>query len=78
VAGTAVVGPAHGGSLAAYLDGVTGLTPRDESAAALAQVIGALLRSPARLREMGEHAAAWAGARYAPDRFAAQVIDRLL
>lgn len=78
VAGTAVVGPAHGGSLDAYLDGVTGLTPRDESAAALAQVIGALLRSPARLREMGEHAAAWAGARYAPDRFAAQVIDRLL
>ena len=36
VAGTAVVGPAHGGSPDAYLDGVTGATPRDESAAALA------------------------------------------
>jgi len=78
VAGTAVVGPAHGGSLDAYLDGVTGLTPRDEGAAALAQVIGPLLSSPARLREMGEHGAAWAQARYAPDRYAAQVLDRLL
>ena len=78
VAGTAVVGPAHGGSLDAYLDGVSGLTPRDESAAALAQVIGTLLRTPARLREMGEQGTAWARARHAPDRYAAQVLDRLL
>ncbi len=35
VAGTAVIGPAYGGSPAAYLDGVTGATPRDESVAAL-------------------------------------------
>ena len=39
VAGTAVVGPAHGGSPGAYLDGVTGATPRDESVAALTRVL---------------------------------------
>jgi len=78
VAGTAVVGPAHGGSLDAYVNGVTGLTPRDESATALAQVIGTLLGSPSRLREMGAQGAAWAQSRYAPDRYALQVIDRLL
>lgn len=78
VAGTAVVGPAHGGSPDAYLDGVTGETPRDESVAALAQVLGELALRPARLTEMGKHGAAWARARFAPDRYAALAVDRLL
>ena len=56
VAGTAVVGPAHGGSPEAYLDGVTGETPRDESVAALPQVLDELARQPARLAEMGGRA----------------------
>jgi phosphatidyl-myo-inositol dimannoside synthase len=78
VAGTAVVGPAHGGSPDAYLDGVTGATPRDESVAALAQVLGESARQPARLVDMGERGAAWARARFAPDRYAAMAVDRLL
>jgi phosphatidylinositol alpha-1,6-mannosyltransferase len=78
VAGTAVIGPAHGGSPDAYLDGVTGVTPRDESAAALAQVIDELLRQPARLAQMGRDGAAWARARFAPDRYATLAVDRLL
>ncbi len=78
VAGTAVVGPAHGGSLDAYLDGVTGATPRDESAAALAAVLDGLAGQPARLAEMGRQGAAWARARFAPDRYAALAVDRLL
>jgi glycosyltransferase involved in cell wall biosynthesis len=78
VAGTAVVGPAHGGSPDAYLDGVTGATPRDESAAALAAVLDELAGQPARLAEMGRQGAAWARARFAPDRYAALAVDRLL
>lgn len=78
VAGTAVIGPAHGGSPDAYLEGVTGATPRDESAAALAAVLGKLVRQPARLGEMGTRGGAWACERFAPDRYAALAVDRLL
>ena len=78
VAGTAVIGPAHGGSPDAYLDGVTGATPRDEGVASLAQVLDELTREPARLSEMGRQGAMWARARFAPDRYAALAVDRLL
>jgi len=78
VAGTAVLGPAHGGSPAAYLDGITGETPRDESVAALAQVLHGLLASPARLGQMGARGAQWARARFDPDRYAALAVERLL
>jgi phosphatidyl-myo-inositol dimannoside synthase len=78
VAGTAVVGPAHGGSPDAYLDGVTGATPGDESVAALARVLDELVRQPGRLDTMGERGAAWARAGFAPDRYAALAVDRLL
>ena len=78
VAGTAVIGPAHGGSPDAYLEGVTGATPRDESAAALAAVVGGLLRQPGRLGEMGTCGGAWAREQFAPDRYAALAVDRLL
>ena len=36
VAGTPVIGPAFGGSHDAYIDGVTGIAPTDETAGALA------------------------------------------
>jgi glycosyltransferase involved in cell wall biosynthesis len=78
VAGVAVIGPAHGGSPDAYLDGVTGATPRDESAAALARVLHELTLRPTRLAEMGRQGAAWARARFAPDEYAALAVDRLL
>jgi len=78
VAGTPVVGPAHGGSSAAYLDGVTGATPKDESAQALAQALSELTRRPGLLPEMGRQSAIWARARFAPDRYAALAVDRLL
>ena len=78
VAGTAVIGPAHGGSPDAYLDGLTGLTPRDESAAALGQVLAELVADPARLAAMGVQGAALARARFAPERYAALAVSRLL
>jgi len=52
--------------------------PRDESVAALAQVLDELTRHPAWLREMGRQGALWARERFAPDRYAALAVDRLL
>jgi len=78
VAGTAVVGPAHGGSPDAYLDGVTGATPRDEGVAALGQVLDELTSEPGRLADMGARGASLARARFAPDRYAALAVSRLL
>jgi glycosyltransferase involved in cell wall biosynthesis len=78
VAGTAVVGPAHGGSPDAYLNGVTGATPADEGVAALVRVLGELTGEPDRLADMGAQGASLARARFAPDRYAALAVSRLL
>jgi phosphatidylinositol alpha-1,6-mannosyltransferase len=78
VAGTAVVGPAHGGSPDAYLDGVTGATPRDEGVTALVQVLDELTSQPVRLSDMGARGASLARTRFAPDRYAALAVSRLL
>ena len=78
VAGTAVIGPAHGGSPDAYLEGVTGATPRDESTAALAGVLGRLVGQPSLLGEMGTRGGAYARMRFAPERYAALAVDRLI
>jgi phosphatidylinositol alpha-1,6-mannosyltransferase len=78
VAGTAVIGPAHGGSPDAYLDGVTGATPRDESPPALSRVLAELADQPAQLAAMGAQGASWARARFAPDRYPALAVSRLL
>jgi glycosyltransferase involved in cell wall biosynthesis len=78
VAGTAVVGPAHGGSPGAYLEGLTGATPRDETVTALSAVLAELMGEPLRLAEMGTRGAEWARASFAPDRYARLAVDRLL
>jgi phosphatidylinositol alpha-1,6-mannosyltransferase len=78
LAGTPVVAPAHGGAPDAYLDGITGTAPIDESPAALAGLLDPLLKDPARLGQMGRQAAAWAAERFDPDRYAALAVARLL
>jgi phosphatidyl-myo-inositol dimannoside synthase len=78
VAGTPVVGPAYGGSHDAYIEGVTGVTPTDETGAALSSVLAEMLTDPHRLAEMGNQAAAWARESFAPDRYAANAVARLL
>jgi phosphatidylinositol alpha-1,6-mannosyltransferase len=78
IAGTAVIAPAHGGSSDAYVEGVTGVAPADESAEALARVLDELLRDPARLTWMGKRAADWAREAFAPERYAQLVARRLL
>jgi phosphatidyl-myo-inositol dimannoside synthase len=78
VAGTAVVGPAFGGSHDAFVDHVTGLAPADETAGALAAVLADLLRDRARLERMGKHAAEWARRYFLPQRYAARAVACLL
>ncbi len=78
VAGTPVVGPAYGGSRDAYIEGVTGVAPTDETIAALTRLLNDLLEDPARLAQMGKQAAGWARECFAPARYAALVVSRLL
>jgi phosphatidylinositol alpha-1,6-mannosyltransferase len=78
VGGTAVIAPAHGGSSDAYVEGVTGVAPTDETAAALARVLDELLGDPVRLAWMGKRAADWARESFAPERYAQLVARRLL
>ena len=78
LAGTPVVAPAFGGSGDAFLPGVTGLSPVDESVGALRSVLRQLLEDVSLRREMGAAAAAWAQARFDPDVHAAQHVQILL
>lgn len=78
LAGTPVVAPAHGGGYDAFVSGVTGLAPADESAPALARVLNELLSDPFRLAQMGLRASQWAQEAFAPERYAALAVARLL
>jgi len=77
-AGTPVIAPAYGGSREAYIEGVTGVTPSDESAESLTKILDGLLKDPARLAWMGSHAAQWARQTFAPERYAQLAVSRLL
>ena len=78
VAGTPVVAPAHGGSREAYIDGITGVAPADESVESLTSTLDDLLKDPAGLASMGSRAAEWAREAFAPERYARLVVRRLL
>jgi phosphatidylinositol alpha-1,6-mannosyltransferase len=78
IAGTPVVAPACGGSHDAYIDGVTGIAPTDETAESLAKVLGDLLQDPSRLERMGKSAAEWAREAFAPENYAVRAVARLL
>jgi len=77
-AGTPVIAPAYGGSREAYVEGVTGVAPSDESAEALTRSLHDLLKDPARLAWMGRHAAQWSRQAFAPERYSQLVVSRLL
>ena len=78
VAGTPVIAPAHGGSSDAYMDGVTGVGPVNESAEALATAISEMLENPIRLALMRKHAAQWARESFAPELYPRLVASKLL
>jgi phosphatidyl-myo-inositol dimannoside synthase len=77
-AGTPVIAPAYGGSHEAYVEGVTGVAPADESAEALTRTLDDLFKDPARLAWMGNHAAQWARLAFAPEQYAQLAVRRLL
>jgi phosphatidylinositol alpha-1,6-mannosyltransferase len=78
VAGTPVISPAYGGSSDAYMDGVTGVGPVNESAEALAKAISEILEDPARLALMRKSAAQWARESFAPESYPRLVASKLL
>ncbi len=78
VAGTPVIAPAYGGSREAYVEGITGVAPADESVEALTRTLYDLLKDPARLAWMGGQAAAWTQHAFAPERYAQLAVRRLL
>jgi phosphatidyl-myo-inositol dimannoside synthase len=78
VAGTPVVAPAYGGSHDAYIEGLTGVAPANESAEALRTVLEGLIRDPERLAQMSKHAADWARECFAPEKYALLAVARLL
>ena len=77
-AGTPVIAPAYGGSREAYVEGVTGVAPADESVEALTRTLHDLLKDPARLGWMGVQAAAWTQRAFAPECYAQLAVRRLL
>ena len=77
-AGTPVIAPAYGGSHEAYIEGVTGVAPTDESAEALTRTLRDLLKDPARLTWMSGHAARWTQQAFAPEHYAQLTVRRLL
>jgi glycosyltransferase involved in cell wall biosynthesis len=78
LAGTPVVAPAYGGSVEAFQPGLTGLAPIDETPAALAAVLGDLVREDQRRIAMGHAAATWARSRYEPTAYNDQILRTLL
>lgn len=78
LAGTPVVAPAYGGSGEAFLPGVTGMAPSDETPEALATVLVTLLRDEQRRQMMGRAAAYWSRLRFAPEVYGPHLIRTLL
>jgi glycosyltransferase involved in cell wall biosynthesis len=78
LAGTPVVAPAYGGSGDAFLPGVTGLAPLDETPEALAATLDTLLRDEEGRQHMGEAAAQWSRTRFEPEAYGRQVMRVLL
>ncbi|WP_157490992.1 MULTISPECIES: glycosyltransferase family 4 protein [Protofrankia] len=78
LAGCPVVAPFSGGSADAYVARVTGWSPTDESAEALAAVVLQLLSDRDCLAEAGERAQEWARTVTDPDAYAEQTCRILL
>ena len=73
-----MIAPAHGGSDNAFLDGITGLKPSDESAESLEAVLRTLLSDSSVLRRLGDNARTWARAAFDPGRREREVAQLLL
>ncbi|CAI7976883.1 Glycosyltransferase [Frankia sp. Hr75.2] len=77
LAGCAVIGPASGGSRDAYLEGLTGRTPPDESPEALTEILCGMFADRACLARMGHRATDWAQATTDPASYTRLVMTTL-
>ncbi|WP_165485995.1 glycosyltransferase family 4 protein [Frankia sp. Cppng1_Ct_nod] len=78
LAGCPVVAPFSGGSADAHIAGITGWSPADESADALAALVLRLLSDRGGLAEAGRRARAWARMATEPDAYAERAGQLLL
>lgn len=78
LAGTAVIAPACGGSADAFVDGVTGLKPRDESSGALVDALRWCLVNPVQVRRLATNGRVWARERFRPEAYGRRVAQLLL
>jgi glycosyltransferase involved in cell wall biosynthesis len=78
LAGLPVVAPAFGGARDAYLDGLSGLKPRDESAEELTAVLRWFADNRGRALRMGEDARRWVKIRFDPDGYDREVASIFL
>lgn len=74
LAGAMVVGPAFGGSAGAYVEGMTGLRPSDESSAELQRLLRWCEENREDVRLMGGAGRNWARVRFAPDAYREAVL----
>lgn len=78
LAGLPVIAPALGGASDAYLPGMTGVAPADESPHALAAVLREAESDRRELVRAGRRARTWAAEWFSPDRFRRDVLRVLL
>ncbi|HSH60327.1 MAG TPA: glycosyltransferase family 4 protein [Acidimicrobiales bacterium] len=78
LAGSPVVAPCLGGSSDAYVDGVTGLRPANETAEALAATIDRLLSDDDLLKSMAQNSRRWAMKTFCSDNYSRRVRELLL
>jgi phosphatidylinositol alpha-1,6-mannosyltransferase len=78
LAGTAVIAPAYGGSHDTFLNGVTGLSPVDESAGALGSVLSEIAKDSAMRDEMSRAAANWSRSSFDPSIRAKALVEALV
>ena len=75
LAGLPVVAPASGGSHDAFLEGVTGVSPRDQSIKSLTDVMSWLASHPMEALIMGTNGREWARQVFRPASYSDQVAD---
>jgi glycosyltransferase involved in cell wall biosynthesis len=75
LAGLPVLGPASGGSRDAFIEGVTGVSPRDQSLGSLIDIIRWMLDHPQEALVMGTNGRRWARRAFDPGAYPARVAD---
>jgi phosphatidyl-myo-inositol dimannoside synthase len=75
LAGLPVLGPAYGGSRDAFIEGVTGASPRDQSLDSLTDILRWMFDNPNEVETMGANGRRWARRAFDPDSYPARVAD---